>query len=94
MSTIRRLEAAGSLRWDEHVLRRKRERAIDILDVREVLRFGEIEGPIRAGVRRGEWVCKVTAKPGTSSRKVGVVVAVVRDKELFLITVEWEDTRR
>jgi hypothetical protein len=45
------------------------------------------------GVNAGEWKCKVTAKPEGANRELGVAVVVIRDSELFLVTVEWEDTK-
>jgi hypothetical protein len=69
------------------------QRDIDIGDAVEVLRIGEIEGPIEPGADPGEWVCKVTAKPDKSSRRLGVAVVVIRDDRLFFKTVEWEDVK-
>lgn len=51
------------------------------------------EGPIEPGVNPGEWKCKVTARTGRSSRRLGVAVVVIRDDHLFLMTVEWEDVK-
>jgi uncharacterized protein YjeT (DUF2065 family) len=58
-----------------------------------VLLFGEIEGSIEPGINPEEWKCKVTARPDKSSRRLGVVVVVIRDGHLFLVTVEWEDMK-
>jgi hypothetical protein len=98
---IRALVKQGAFSWGTHVFERSAQRNIDIHDATEVLRLGEIEvlrlgeieGPIEPGVNPGEWKCKVTAKPDKSSRRLGVAVVVVRDERLFLLTVEWEDTK-
>jgi hypothetical protein len=88
MGRIRALVKRGAFSWGTHVFERSVQRDIDIYDATEVLRLGEIEGPIEPGVNPGEWKCKVTAKPDKSSRRLGVAVVVVRDERLFLLTVE------
>ncbi len=95
MERIRRLAKAGSYSWGKHVFDRSGQRDIDINDAAEVLRLGEIEGPIEPGINPGEWKCKVTARTGRSSRRLGVAVVVIRDNHLFLMTVvvEWEDVK-
>src|SRR5262245_61799984 len=93
MKRIRELEAQGAYSWGHHVRTRVSQGDIDINDAAQVLRLGEIEGPIEPGDAPGEWKCKVTAKPYKSSRRLGVAVVVVRDNHLFLMTVEWEDTK-
>jgi hypothetical protein len=93
MGRIRAMVKRGAFSWGTHVFERSTQRDIDIHDATEVLRLGEIEGPIEPGVNPGEWKCKVTAKPDKSSRRLGVAVVVVRDERLFLLTVEWEDTK-
>lgn len=91
MRRIRHLAREGKFEWKKHAFARNDLRDIDVEDVREVLRLGEIEGPIRSGQNPGEWKCKVTATPESSSRKLGVVTVVVGDAHMLLITVEWED---
>jgi hypothetical protein len=93
MARIRELARQGAYSWGDHVFDRSDEREIDISDAIEVLRLGEIDGPIVAGVNTGEWKCKVTAKTDRSSRELGVVLVVVRNEKMFLITVEWEDPK-
>jgi hypothetical protein len=89
---IRRLAKAAAFNYGKHVFERKRERNIDLNDALEVLRLGSIEGPVQAGVNAGEWKCKIVAKMD-NGRRLGVVAVVIQSKHLFLITVEWEDTR-
>jgi hypothetical protein len=93
MARIRKLAAAGTYSYGRHVFQRRGERSIDINDALDVLRLGEIDGPVEPGVNAGEWKCKVTAKPEGANRELGVAVVVIRDSELFLVTVEWEDTK-
>ena len=70
--------------WRTHIFDRSEQRDIDVPDAIEVLRLGEIEGPIEPGINPGEWKCKVTTKLDKSSRRL---------EHLFLVTVEWEDTK-
>src|SRR5258707_15844513 len=93
MKRIRELVKQGAFSWGTHVFERGEQRDIDVPDAIEVLRLGEIEGPLEPGINPGEWKCKVTAKPDKSSRRLGVAVIVVRNEHLFLVTVEWEDTK-
>jgi hypothetical protein len=93
MRRIRKLASDGKYSWGKHVFERRDVRDIDIHDAIEVLRLGEIEGPIEEGKNPGEWVCKVTAKIDSSSRRLGVAVVVIRNDHLFLKTVEWEDVK-
>lgn len=93
MARIRKLAAAGAYRYGPHVFQRRHERSIDINDALDVLRLGEIDGPIMPGINAGEWKCKVTAKLEGADRELGVAVVVIKDSELFLLTVEWEDTK-
>ncbi len=90
---IWRLAKEGAYSYGPHVFDRRDERGIDINDAIEVLTLGEIEGPIEAGINPGEWKCKMVAKVDKSSRRMGVAVVVIRDEELFLKTVEWEDAK-
>jgi len=93
MKRIRELAEDGAYSWDTHVRKRFSERGIDINDAVEVLRLGEIDGPIEPGVNPQEWKCKVTARVDKSSRQLGVAVVVIRNNHLFLMTVEWEDIK-
>ena len=85
MARIRKLAASGAYSYGP--------RQIDINDALDVLRLGEIDGPIRPGINAGEWKCKVTAKLEGANRELGVAVVVIKDNKLFLLTVEWDDTK-
>jgi hypothetical protein len=76
--------------FSEHAQERMLERDISDLDVYRVLDKGAIKGGIRAGRKPGEWICKVAWRL-RGSRDVGVVVVVIREKRLWINTVEWED---
>jgi len=94
MARIRELAQQGAYSWGAHVFERRGERGIDISDALDVLRLGEIVGAIVPGINPGEWKCKVTAKlVDKSSREIGVALVVIRDSEIFLMTVEWEDAK-
>jgi hypothetical protein len=94
MAKIRELAAAGSYSQSAHIIFDRGElRDIDIFDALDVLRLGEIAGPIEPGFMPGEWRCKVTAKIDRSSRSLGVAVVVQNMKHLLMATVEWEDIR-
>jgi hypothetical protein len=94
MARIRELAKQGAYSWGTHVFERRGERGIDISDALDVLRLGDITGAITAGINSGEWKCKVTAKlADKSSREMGVAVVVIRNSEIFLMTVEWEDVK-
>ncbi len=58
----------------------------------EVLRTGNIKGEIQPGKNPGEWKLKM-CKVMKGQREVGVVTVVIREQELFVKTVEWEDRR-
>jgi hypothetical protein len=73
-----------------HTRERMEERGITRLDALRVLQRGSIAGEIEAGLRAGEWKCKVVARL-KGSREIGVVTIVVKEKRLFVKTVEWED---
>jgi hypothetical protein len=89
---VRQLAKAGAFSYGTHVFERKRERSIDLSDALEVLRLGGIDGPIEAGANAGEWKCKMVAKMD-NGRRLGVVTIVIKSEHLFLMTVEWEDTK-
>lgn len=54
MAQIRRLAAKGAYGWGSHTFDRTNERDIDINDALDVLRLGEIDGPIEAGKNAGD----------------------------------------
>lgn len=93
MERIRILADQGNYSFGSHVFERSRQRGIDITDVLDVLRVGEIDGPIAPGRNSGEWKCKVTATLEESNREIGVALVVIGDHEMFFITVEWEDEK-
>src|SRR5260370_37616469 len=55
---IRALVKQGAFSWGTHVFERSTQRDIDIHDATEVLRLGEIEGPIEPGVNPGSGSAK------------------------------------
>jgi hypothetical protein len=66
------------------------ERGITRLDAVRVLQRGSISGKVEPGKNHGEWKCKIVARL-KGSREIGVVTIVVKEKKLFVKTVEWED---
>jgi hypothetical protein len=92
MATIRRVAAAGAYSFSQHAFdERMVERGFDIDDVLKIMALGNIEGPITAGRREGEWRCTVVGKLPWTSREAGVVTVVVRESRLIFVTVEWMD---
>jgi hypothetical protein len=83
-------EQTELITFSEHAQDRMFERDISDLDVYRVLSRGAIKGPIRAGRKPREWVCKVAWRL-RGSRDIGVVVVVIREERLWINTVEWED---
>ncbi len=81
----------GGVTFGNHARERMQEREIDDVDVLRVLRTGFISGDPEPA-EPGEWKCKMT-KPIKGVRTVGAVVIILRNKRLFLKTVEWEDLR-
>ena len=53
--------------------------------------LGEIDGPVVAGKRDGEWRCRVVGRLPWTSRDAGVVTVVVKEKELIFVTTKWID---
>lgn len=91
LATIRQLaRSSDNVAWSDHALDRMDERGITDKQALEVLRNGDIEGGIVNGNNRGEWKCKVVA-PVKGNREVGVVTIVIKDRQLLVKTVEWED---
>lgn len=78
--------------WSDHAFDRIDERDITIRDALTVLLTGLIDGEIEQGRSLGEWKCKMT-KRMKGRREIGVVVIIIKDEELFVKTVEWEDLR-
>jgi len=73
-----------------HTRERMEERGITRIDAVRVLQRGHICGSIKPGKNRGEWKCKVVARL-KGSREIGVVAITVKERRLFVKTVEWED---
>jgi hypothetical protein len=90
---IRRLAKAGAFSYGRHVFERTELRGIGIPDAVEVMTLGEIDPRIEAGINPGEWKCKMVARIDRSSRGLGVAVVVLGTSQLFITTVEWEDTK-
>ena len=91
LATIRILAAnSENVAFGDHALDRMDERGITTLDVLRVLRTGEIVGSIEAGRALGEWKCKVVERR-KRAREIGVATVVMKQRKLFIKTVEWED---
>lgn len=89
---IRQLRASGKLSFSVHAFdERMGERSIEIDDVHEVLRLGDVEGKIKPGENPGEWRCLVRGRLEWASRDAGVVTVVVRTDRLIIVTTEWMD---
>lgn len=94
--TIRSLaKDSRNVRWrsnsyETHVESRMEWRDITDRMMFDVLRTGFIKGEIEPGAKPGEWKAKM-AKQMKGSREVGVVAIVIKDRRLFIKTVEWED---
>jgi len=78
--------------FGSHAEERMEERGISDLDALRVLRSGSISGEIEPGRSEGEWKCKIVA-PIKGRREVGVVTILIRNRKLWVKTVEWEDLR-
>lgn len=78
--------------WGDHSLERSDERDISTRDALTVLRSGYLDDEIDPGENPGEWKGKMT-RPMKGRREIGVAVIVIRNEELFVKTVEWEDLR-
>ena len=87
MATIRRLAAAGAYSFSRHAFdERMVERGFDLDDVLNIMALGDIEGPIVAGRRDGEWKCTVVGKLPWTPREAGVVTVVVCESSLIFVT--------
>jgi hypothetical protein len=81
-----------NITWGDHAFDRSDERDISITDGLAVLRTGLLDDHIEPGNAPGEWKGKMI-KSVKGRREVGVVVIIIKDAELFVKTVEWEDLR-
>jgi hypothetical protein len=89
---IWRLAAEEKISYLGHAqLERMPERGFDTFDVSHVLKTGMIVGPIDPGIKPGEWKVKLVSWVEGTSRRMGVVVIVVRESRLLIKTTEWED---
>jgi hypothetical protein len=91
VKVIRRLAKDGAVGFSEHADQRGLERGIDLPDTLHVLKTGMIKGEIVPGVNPGEWKCKVVGEAEDSSRWIGVATIVVGTRQLYIVTVQWED---
>jgi len=75
--------------FSHHALERMDERSISQQDVLRVLQSGMCgEAPHRD--KKGNWKCKMI-RHHKGNRDIGVVTVILRQGNLFIITVEWED---
>ena len=92
LATIRSLAKERKIGFLNHADERLSERGFDIFDVFTALeKTGHIDGSIEAGKNEGEWKVKIVDVPEGTSRKMGVVTIVVKERRLLVKTVEWED---
>lgn len=91
LDLIRTLAKERRIGYLDHADERLAERGFDVFDVFQTLENGHFVGGIKAGANDGEWKVKVVDVPEGTSRKMGVVTIVVKDKRLLIKTVEWED---
>ena len=92
IKVIRKLAATGTISFTEHALNeRMDERGIEVADVLAIFRLGDIDGPITAGNKPGEWKCLVVGRLSWTSREAGVATVVVRKDRLIVVTTEWID---
>jgi hypothetical protein len=89
---IRKLLKERKVSYLNHAeLVRMPQRGFDVFDIDHVIETGMISGQIRPGAKRGEWEVKLVSWLDWTSRKMGVVVIVVRESRLLIKTAEWED---
>lgn len=81
---------ADNIVWSVHALERMDERGIYDIDVLRILRKGFVDDdPEQTDL--GEWKCKVTLNI-KRGRTAGVVTIIMSRGELYVKTVEWEDS--
>lgn len=91
MKQIRAIAATSArVRFSGHALEQMARRGITDMEVFRVLKTGEIVGLPWHEPEIGGRACKVVFRP-RGSRAIGVVTVVLRNEELLLKTVEWED---
>jgi len=91
LELIRDLSKQRRVGFLNHSEERLAERGFDVFDVYQTLENGHFADDIEAGANEGEWKVKIVDTPEGTSRKMGVVTIVVKDKRLLIKTVEWED---
>ena len=92
IKVIRALAANGKVSFSRHALdERMDQRGIEISDVLEIFRLGDIEGDIKPGAKQGEWSCLVRGRPEWASRDAGVATVVVSTNRLIVKTTQWMD---
>jgi hypothetical protein len=91
LELIRDLSRQRRIGYLDHSQERLAERGFDVFDVYQTLENGHFADDIKAGANEGEWKVKIVDTPEGTSRKMGVVTIVVKDKRLLIKTVEWED---
>lgn len=89
---IHELADVGEVAFGSHAIERMEERGISDVQVLRALKTGEIRGDVTPGDRPAEWKCKIVEKM-RGMREIGVVTIVIRNKRLFIKTVEWEDLK-
>jgi len=80
----------NKITWGTHALERMEERGIYDFDVLRILRSGWVEEDPEP-TARGEWKCKMTMEI-KRRRIAGVLTVIMLNGELFVKTVEWEDS--
>lgn len=89
---VHELAEQGEVAFGNHALERMEQRDISDIQVVRVLKRGELRGEVEPGSGTGEWKCKVVSL-GRGSREIGVVTLLIKNRRLFVKTVEWEDLR-
>jgi hypothetical protein len=89
---VRGLVNDDDYEWTIHALdERSDEREIHPDVALDVISKGYIRDPITPGKYSGEWIGKIVDTVGHSSRMIGVVTVLIRNKKVLIATVEWED---
>lgn len=83
-------ERDRSVKFTTHALERMDLRDISLADVMRVLMKGTIQDPPKVGKGRNEWKVKVI-RHHRGCRDIGVVTMIIREAQLLILTVEWED---
>jgi hypothetical protein len=81
----------ANVQWRKHALERMFERDITDEMALDVLRRGDLKGPIEPGKEPDEINVKMVRVIKGRGREAGVVCVVIKRLRLRVITVEWED---